>query len=305
MHAPVDQSAVSRLTPRLTLALLVITLVWGSTWIVIKTQLGVVPTSWSVAWRFLIGGSVMLAICAATGRSLALGLRGHNFALVIAIFQFVLNFNLVYRAEEHVTSGLIALSFALLVVPNAVFARAFLGQRIAPRFALGSLVGIIGVALMFAHDLAAPGANGTAVATGLAYALGGVLSASIANVMQASALGRRLPLEGGLAWAMAYGGMLNAALAWAMAGPPQFDLTPGYIAGLLYLGLVASALAFSLYYTLIRGIGPGRAAYSGVVVPVVALALSTLFEGFQWTGLTLIGAALAIGGLVLALRSRA
>jgi drug/metabolite transporter (DMT)-like permease len=282
----------------------IVTLIWGSTWLVIKTQLGVVPVSWSVAWRFLLGGSVMMLLCLATGKSLRLGGHGHLFAVVIAVTQFVLNFNLVYRAEQHVTSGLVALTFALLIVPNTLLAALFLGQKFTARFAIGSLIGIAGLVMMFARDLMLPGANGPEIALGLGLGLAGVLAASVANVMQASPAGRALPLEGGLAWSMLYGGLLNAGLAWAVAGPPVVDWSWGYLAGVAYLAVVASALAFSLYYALIRQVGPGKAAYTGVIIPVVAMALSTLFEGYVWTPLAAAGAALAMVGLVVALNSR-
>ncbi|WP_426166327.1 DMT family transporter [Sandarakinorhabdus sp. DWP1-3-1] len=291
-------------TPRLLVYFAIITFIWGSTWLVIKTQLGVVPASWAVAYRFLLGGSAMMLMVLVRGKSLRIGGAGHRFALVNAVMQFVLNFNLVYRAEEHVTSGLVALSFALLIVPNALLSAAFLGQRITPRFALGSIMGIGGVALIFARDLMAPGLDTRAVALGLALAIGGVLSASVANVMQATSTGRSLPAEGGLAWSMAYGGLLNAGLAWALAGPPVIDTSPAFLLGLAYLGLVASAVAFSLYYAIIRAVGPGKAAYNGVVVPLVAMALSTVFEGYRWTPLAVAGGALAMVGLVVALRSR-
>jgi drug/metabolite transporter (DMT)-like permease len=282
----------------------IVTLIWGSTWLVIKTQLGVVPVSWSVAWRFLLGGSVMMLLCLATGKSLRLDRRGHGFALAIAVSQFVLNFNLVYRAEQHVTSGLVALTFALLIVPNTLLSAVFLGQKFTARFAIGSLIGIVGLVLLFARDLMLPGADGGEIGLGLALGLAGVLAASIANVMQASPAGRALPLEGGLAWSMLYGGLLNAGVARGVAGPPVVDWSPGYLAGVAYLAVVASALAFSLYYALIRQVGPGKAAYTGVIIPVVAMALSTVFEGYLWTPLAVAGAALAMVGLVVALGSR-
>lgn len=306
MHAPSppELRQAGRFTPRMMVYFGITALIWGSTWLVIKTQLGVVPVSWSVAWRFLLGGTVMMAVCLVTGKSLRLGLRGHGFALIIAVMQFALNFNLVYRAEQHVTSGLVALSFALLVIPNALLSAVFLGQRISRRFLVGSAIGIVGVGLMFARDLATPGVAGGAMALGLALALGGVLSASIANVMQASPSGRALPLEGGLAWSMLYGGIINAGIALVVAGPPVIDWSPGYLAGLAYLGIAASAVAFSLYYAMIREVGPGKAAYNGVVVPLVAMALSTVFESYLWTAPAVLGAVLAVVGLVVALRSR-
>lgn len=292
------------MSPQQWLAFVTITLIWGSTWFVIKTQIGIVPVSWSVTWRFLLAGIAMLIICVFRRVSLRIGAKGHGFAALIGVLQFSLNFNLVYRAEEHVTSGLVALTYALLLVPNAGFSALFLGHRITGRFALGSLLGIVGVAMLFARDLGDPGANVGVTITGLALAAAGVLSASAANVMQASPVGRALPLQAGLAWAMFYGCLANAGFALFVAGPPVFDGSPGYIAGLVYLGVLASAVAFSLYYRLIREIGAGRAAYSGVIVPLVAMALSTLFENYLWSPLAVAGALLTSIGLVVALRGK-
>jgi drug/metabolite transporter (DMT)-like permease len=299
MHAPQPRSSL-----RTALSFGVVTLIWGSTWLVIKTQLGVVPVSWSVTWRFVVAGLALLGLCLATGKTLRLSPRGHLFALVVGILQFSLNFNLVYRAEAHLASGLVALTFALLIIPNAVLSAVFLGTRITPGFAIGSGLGIAGLALVFARDLLAPGADGGEIGLGLLLALAAVLCAGIANVMQATALGRAQPLEAGLVWAMAYGTLINASVAWRLAGPPVFDWSPGYLAGVAYLGIVASALAFSLYYALIRDIGAGKAAYSSVIIPLVAMLLSTAFEGYRWSALAVAGAVLALAGLVVALRSR-
>ena len=298
MHAP----APARFSTASLVRFAIVTLIWGSTWLIIRTQL-TVPVSWSVAWRFLIGGAVMAALCLATGRTLRLSRRGHGFALAMAVFQFCLNFNLVYRAEQHLTSGLVALAFALLIVPNALLSWLFLGQRVSGGFVLGSGIGIAGIGLLFARDLLAPGAGGE-VALGMVLALAGVLSASVGNVLQASPAGRAQPLEGGLAWSMLYGGLLNAAVALVVAGAPQFDWSFSYMAGLGWLAVVASAGAFTLYYALIRDIGAGKAAYTGVVIPFVAMALSTLFEGYLWSPQAVAGAVLAGVGLVIALRSR-
>lgn len=293
-----------RFTPRLWLFFACVTMIWGSTWLVIKYQLGTVPPSWSVTWRFLVAGVIILGYCLATKRNLRLSLAGHGFAALLGLMQFSLNFNLVYRAEAHVTSGLVALTFALLVLPNALFSWLVLGTRVSRRFLLGSFMGIVGVVAMCWTDISRSGAAGDEVLLGLGLAVAGVLAASVANVMQATPQGRAQPLEGGLAWSMLYGTVMNATLAWAVSGPPSIKLELGYLAGVLYLAGAASALAFVLYYQLIREVGAGKAAYSGVLVPLVALALSTVFEGFQWTWVAAAGALLALAGLVVALRSR-
>ncbi len=301
MSAPAVQSA--RFTAQAWIAFAGCTLIWGSTWFVIRTQLGDVPPGWSVTWRFVLAAAVMFALAAIRREPLRLNARQHRFALIIAVSQFVLNFNLVYRAEQYLASGLVSLTFAFLLVSNTLLSVLFLGTRVTGRFIFGSAIGLAGVALLFAPDLAAPGGDGMML--GLALAFGGVISASIANVLQATDAGRAMPLTAGLAWAMAWGALIDGVVAWAMSGPPRISLDPVYLAGVAYLGIAASAVAFSLYYRLIRAVGAGPAAWNGVAVPVVALAISTLLEGFVWTGTAVAGAALALVGLAIALKARA
>jgi len=303
VHAPAAPAATPKLLPtRVLVQFAIVTLIWGSTWLVIRTQLGVVPPSWSVAYRFVVAGAMMAGFCAVTRRSLKAPADAHLFFLGMAFFQFILNFNLVYRAEQHVTSGLVAVAFALLVVPNAILAWVVLGQRVSLRFAGGSALGIAGVGLLFWQEF---GTVGTGVGHGLTLTLLGVLAASVGNVMQASAKGRSLDVFVMLAWSMTYAGAANAAIAWELSGPPVIEPSAGYVAGVLYLAGVASAVAFAIYYDMIRAIGPARAAYSSAVIPFIAMALSTIFEGYRWSALAFAGGGLALSGLYIALRARA
>ncbi len=278
-----------------------VTAIWGSTWLVIKGQLGVVPPLWSVTYRFGAAGLVLGIVAAATGRWRWPTRAGHAFAAMVGVVQFTLNYDLVYAAETRLASGLVAMVFALLIVPNAILAAVFLKVRITLRFAAGSVVGILGLTLLFAPDLAA---SGSAVGAGLGLAAAAVICASVGNVLQAGRLGRSLPPLPTLALAMGYGALVDAGVAAATVGPPVGDPRPVYWVGLAYLAIAASVVAFSVYYRLIRRIGPGPAAYTSVVVPVIAMALSTLFEGYRWTALSAAGAIVAIVGLVVALGAR-
>jgi drug/metabolite transporter (DMT)-like permease len=290
---------------RVLVPFVLVTLLWGGTWLVIRHQLGIVPASWSIAYRFVLASAAMFVYAAIRRDPLWLALRDHGFAAAVGVALFGVNFNFVYRAEAYITSGLVALVFALLLVPNALLGRAFLGQGVSRRFLLGSAVAVAGLALLFWHELTVSAAGPRAVAAGIVLTLAAVVSASIANVMQATERARRMPMVTMIAWAMAYGALGDAAFAFATTGPPRFDWSAGYILGLGYLGIAASAVAFPLYFGVIRAIGPGRAAYSSVLVPVLAMTLSTLFEGYRWTPPAVAGVALVLGGLVVALRSRA
>jgi len=282
----------------------IVTLIWGSTWIVIAGQLGSVPASWSIAYRFLIAGMVMLAIALVRRESLWLDARGWGFAVVSGALQFTLNYSFVYEAERHVTSGLVAVVFALLLLPNALFGRIFLGHRIGPRLILGSIVAMIGIALLFVHEAQASTRGTAQVLIGVGSTLAAVFFASISNVMQATQMSRRYPLATLLGAAMLIGAAIDVTRAWIVDGPPVIEWSFSYIAGLLYLGVIASSVAFTLYYRVIRDIGPARAAYSSVIIPVLAMLFSTVFEGYRWTWLAAAGGALTLVGLVIALSAR-
>jgi len=282
----------------------IVTLIWGSTWLVIRDQLAVVPPSWSVCYRFLVAGIAMAIYATVRRESLRLDARGLAFAAILGTAQFVCNFNFVYRAEHYVTSGLVAVVFALLLVPNAIFGRIFLGQRLGRQLVTGSAIAMAGVALLFINEARVDPHGSTSALIGIGFTLCAILSASTANVMQGTQTAKRYPMGSMLAVAMLIGAALDAAFAWATTGPPVFEMRAGYIAGILYLGLFASALAFPLYFNVIRAIGPAKAAYSGVIVPVIAMLLSTIFEHYRWSTLAVAGAVLAGIGLVTALRAR-
>ena len=282
----------------------IVTLIWGSTWLVIRDQLGVVPISWSVSYRFLVAGITMLLFALAKRERLSLDAKGWRFAFLLALTQFVCNFNFVYRAESYVTSGLVAVVFALMLVPNAVFGRIFLGQRLGRQLVIGAGVAMAGVALLFVNEARVDPHGSRSALIGIGLTLCAVLSASTANVMQGTDAARRYPMATMLAIAMLIGAAMDAAFAWGTTGPPVFEMRAGYIAGILYLGVFASAIAFTLYFSVIRVIGPAKAAYSGVLTPVIAMLLSTLFEGYRWSTLAAAGAMLAGIGLVIALRAR-
>ena len=297
----------SRARPDLSVVVpfIIFTGIWGSTWIVIRDQLGTVPPQWSVAYRFVIAAAAMFLVAAYKGERLRLDRRSVAAIIFLGFTQFCVNFNVVYFAERHITSGVVATVFALLMIPSTLLGWAFLGQRPTSRFVVSSLVAIAGIGLMFAHELREHVARSDQIVAGIGLTLIGMVAASAANVFQARPKVRAYPLFALRAWSMAAGAVIDIAFAAATAGPPVIDTRPGYWLGLIYLALAASAVTFSLYYPVVRKIGPAKAAYSSVLVPIIAMAFSTALEGYRWTPLAAAGALLALGGMLGALsRSR-
>ena len=141
-------------------AFLLVALIWGSTWLVIKDQISAVPPGWTVTWRFALATLGMFALAAMRRESLRLEPAALRLSVAIGLFQFFGNFQLVYRSEHYLTSGLVAVIFALLLVPNALLARLFLRAPLSGRFLAGSGVALAGIALLLTHEYRAAPATG-------------------------------------------------------------------------------------------------------------------------------------------------
>lgn len=291
------------LRPRVALPFLLISLIWGSTWFVIVGQIDGVPPPWSVAWRFVLATAGMFALAMATGNSLAMPSRAHGLALLVGFCQFCGNYNLVYQSELHLTSGIVAVMIGLMIVPNALLGRMLLDQPITGRFILGSAIAIGGIALLLVNEARETRLGGH-VGLGIWLAAGAMIAASISNVIQAGKTGRTVPLMTLIAWSMLYGTLIDIAFAAFVSGPPVLPSDGQYWLGTAYLAFAGSVVTFPLYYRLIREIGAGRAAYHNVLVVIVAMLLSTLFEDYRWTALAAAGSALSLIGLLIALRAK-
>ena len=294
--------------PKVLFAFILSTLIWSSTWIVIKDQLGTnpetaVPPAWSVTYRFALASLTMFALAMVRRYPIALDRRTHLLAALLGLLQFFINYNSVYAAEIYVTSGLVAVVFALLPAPNAILAFLVFGRRTSRAFVAGSILAFVGVGLLFLQELRVSEAAPAAVALGILFSLAAVLAASAANVMQLSSALRARPIVPLLGWAMLYGALLDGVYALAFAGPPVVESRLGYWIGLFYLGIVASAVAFALYYRVIRAVGPAQAAYSSVLIPILAMVISTVAEGYRWSALAVGGGVLALAGMAIALRA--
>ena len=281
--------------------------IWGSTWYVITGQIDGVPAAWSVFYRFALATPALFLVAWLMKRRLRLTRKEQMLAALVGLFQFSGNFLFVYHAELYVTSGIVAMMFALLMVPNALFARLFLGEKVQGGFILGSAVAIVGVSFLLWHEWQAnpdAGVIGGNVGLGIGLAMLGILAASFANVVQANPTGRAVPMVSLLAWAMLYGTLIDCAFAFVTTGAPRVPDSANYWSGIVYLAIIGSVVTFPLHYNLVREIGAGRTAYNSIVTVSVAMLISTLFENYLWTPLTVFGMFLAVVGMVLALRAR-
>lgn len=279
---------------------IVTVLIWGSTWYVIKLQLGVVEPMVSVAYRFALAGGLLLAWCLIRGKDMRFVARDHIWMAVQGLFLFGANYILFYEATALLTSGLIAMVFSTIVGWNIVFGRLFFATPITMQMVLGTVCGLGGLALVFWRDIL----NfdlGNQGSFGLALCIVATVLASLGNMTAARNQMRGLPVLQVNAFGMTYGALLTLAYAGWTGLPFAWENTPAYIGSLLYLSILGSIAAFGAYLTLLGKIGASRASYATVLFPVVALSLSVWLEGFQFTPPAIWGAVLVLIGNVLVL----
>ena len=279
-------------------------LIWASTWHVILFQLdSPVPALTSVGWRFALASALLVAWAAWRKESLRLPRQVHAWMALTGLVQYGGNYWSVYEAERYIPSGLVAVLFSLMVFGNSLTGRVFFGQAVSGRFLLAASGGVAGVALIFWPEIAATGERPHAL-LGLGLGLVGVVAAVVGNALTLSITRRGAALVPVLAWSMGYGALFILSFSAGSGLGLPFDTRWPYVLSLVYLAGAGSVLAFALYFQLAQRQGPGRAALTGVVIPVIALAVSFLLEGWKPTGLALAGMALCVGSVWAASRAR-
>ncbi|WP_193552229.1 DMT family transporter [Oleisolibacter albus] len=273
-------------------------LIWGSTWFAITFQLGVVDPAVSIAYRFALAGGLLMGWLALRRERLLPPRHAWPMIAVTGLFTFCLNYLLVYKATGLLPSGLVAVAGSVLSLMNVLNARLFLGQPIRPAVLIGGCIGVLGVLLLFSPEIDAHGIGGGAL-LGFGLMMLGNYASSLGNMAVARARKAEVPLFVATAWGMLGGAALTALIAAVRGASFGFEPTAGYLLSLLYLALFGSVAAFLSYFTLLGRIGADRAGYVAVMTPIVALIISTLFEGYVWTLVSALGLLLAVGGNLL------
>lgn len=275
--------------------------IWGSTWLAITFQLGVVPPSVSVVWRFALSALILLAYAVSRRLPLHFSPRDHFWMALQGLLLFGINYVLTYLSEQYLVSGLVAVIFSLMVFLNIAGMRIFFGRPINGIGFLAAMLGVVGVGLVFWPELSRF-ALARSELIGALFAAVAMTFASLGTMV--ATRNQRMPVVQVNGFAMMYGAGFVAFYA-AFAGDRfSFDWSFPYVASLLYLALFGSVLAFGAYLTLMKRIGADRASYTAVAIPVVALVLSTLFEHIDWQAPMLLGVGLCLAGNVLMLARR-
>ena len=279
-------------------------LIWGSTWLAIKFQLGEVDPLVSVFYRFFLAAIILLIYCSLAGLNLKYSAKQHFLMALLGLLLFGINYWLVYLAEIHLKSGLVAVIFSTIVFLNIFNGAIFLKSKIRLNVLFSSLLGFIGIALVFKDELFGFTFSG-GESLALIFAGISVVTASFGNITSAYNQKNKLPVIQTNAFGMLYGSLLMLLLALITGKSFTFDYSFPYISSLLYLSIFGSVIAFGSYLTLLGKIGADKSAYVTLVFPIIALILSAAFEDYKWNSLAIIGVLLITIGNFMILRKKA
>ena len=277
--------------------------IWGSTWLAITFQLGKVAPEASVFYRFLLASLLIFAYCLARKLPLRYTSKQHLWIALMGVLMFSVSYIFVYYAEQHVVSGLVAVGYSASPMLGLIGMRVFFGTPMTRLLVLGSILGMVGISLVFWPEFAKlQGDRETGL--GAVQTVIAVLVSALGSIVAQRNSRTGLPLWQSLAWGMLYGAVFSLIVTLATGQPLGFEPTMPYVLSLLYLAVLGSILAFAAYLTLLHRVGAARAGYIGVMVPIVALVISAAFEGFRWHALTWLGIAVSVAGNVIVLRRR-
>jgi len=282
---------------------LVTVLIWGSTWLGIKLQLGVVEPMVSVVYRFGLAALILLIWCSVKGLNMRFGWREHGFMLLQGILLFGFNYLLFYEAELLVTSGLAAVIFSTILAMNIINGALFLGSAIDKKVVIGGILGLFGIVLVFRPEISSFSFDNDGM-NGVILCIFATLLASLGNITSARNQKNKLPIIQSNAYGMAYGALILFIVSLASGKAFIFEYSFVYISSLLYLAIFGSIIAFGCYLTLVGNIGADRAAYATLLFPIVALVISTIWENYQWTISSVAGVFLILLGNFIILQKK-
>ncbi|MCJ8161057.1 DMT family transporter [Acinetobacter zhairhuonensis] len=273
-----------------------VVVIWGTTWIAISVQQhSGIAANVAVFWRFFISAIVLFVFILLFRKLHKLVVKDHLFCILQACCIFGFNFVCFYTAVQYISSGLEAVIFSMAVIFNTINAKLFFAQPISVRFYPAAVLGGLGMIALFWNDVVGTQFNHQTL-WGIGLCVIGTYGFSLGNMISTRHQRQGLDVFSTNAYGMLYGAMLMAIIAYFQQHEFFPNIPVSAISALLYLAIFGSVIGFTAYFYLVGRIGSGKAAYSTLLFPLVALVISTVWEGYQWHWNAVIGVVLILCG---------
>lgn len=278
-------------------------LIWGTTWFVIKFQIDSTSPVVGVFYRYLVASAMMFAInIFFIKKSLKYPWANHRFFIMQGFFNFCLNYILTYVSEKYINSGLVALTFTTLIYFNMLGMKVVFKKNVSKNVFFGAVLGFIGIILLFWREISNFNAD-PATIYGIIVGIVATFCASIGNMFAYQNHRLKVPVMTFNAYGMLYGALFSLVIGLFMRESFYLPTTASFLFSLSYLALFGTVIAFWAYQTLVGTIGADRAAYTSIISPVIAVLISCLFENIIFTPQLFFGMILCFAGNLLALKS--
>jgi drug/metabolite transporter (DMT)-like permease len=276
---------------------------WSPTWYLIKFQLGYVDPLVSVFYRFIAASIIIFIYLIIKNKKLRFSLNHHIWFLFFGICLYSLNYVFFYLSNTYLISAFPAIVFSTVVIMNILGEAFYFKKKPSLKTLIGATIGMVGIIIIFHDEIFNFSlTNGTHM--GLFLALLGTFCASTGNMVHQRNLNNNFPLIETIAYAMLYGSLVTLLITQIKGTELLFEYSFSYIATLAYLSIVGSIFAFIFYLKLLEKVGAGRAGYVGVVMPVLALLISTIFEDLKWQVDLIVGLPILIIGAILVINQK-
>jgi len=286
------------------LVLFIVTLFcWSPTWYIIKFQLGYVDPLVSVFYRFIFASLIIFIYLVIKNKKLTFSLNQHIWFLFFGTCLYSINYLFFYLSNTYLISAFPAIVFSSVVIMNILGERFYFKKKPSHKTLIGVVIGMIGIVIIFNDEIFDFSFNND-THLGLFLALLGTFCASTGNMVHQRNLNNNFPLIETIAYAMLYGSLVTLLITQIKGTELLFEFTFSYISSLVYLSIVGSIFAFIFYLKLLEKVGPGRAGYVGVVMPVLALLISTIFENLELQQDLIIGLPILLVGAVLVINQK-
>ena len=276
---------------------------WSPTWYLIKFQLGYVDPLVSVFYRFLIAAIIIFIYLVIKNKNLKFSINHHFWFLFFGTCLYSINYVFFYLSNTYLISAFPAIVFSTVVIMNILGETFYFKKKPSLKTLIGATIGMIGIIIIFNDEIFNFSlTEGTHI--GLFLALIGTFCASTGNMVYQRNLNNNFPVIQTIAYAMLYGSLVTLMATQVRGAELLFENSISYISSLLYLAIFGSIFAFASYLKLLEKVGPGRAGYVGVVMPVLALMISTIFEKLEWQIDLIIGLPILIIGAILVINQK-
>jgi drug/metabolite transporter (DMT)-like permease len=285
-----------------TAALAALILIWGTTWAAIRVSLQGIPPITGVALRFAIAAAALLALVPLFGIKLGQSRAERWLWLANGLLTFSIPYGILYWAEQRVPSGLAAVLYATYPLMIALIAHALLPEeRLTLWKIVGVLIGFVGVAVIFSEDFRALGGPG--VFSAAALLLISPFCAAVGSAL-VKRWGQGIHPLSITAMPMLITAVLTGAVSRIFESDRAIAFGTAPVLALFYLAIMGSAVTFTLYFWLLKHQTATAMGLITYAIPVIAVAVGTLFFDEPFTLRILIGAALVLVGVAVAVRKR-